>query len=160
MIALIKRIVRWYRLWRMRTKGVVVGKHTEIFGSVLDQRCPHLIEIGDYCVIPNTVMILAHDASTRLFDPERRIRVGKTRILDRCFLGVGSVILPGVTVGPNAVVGANSVVSTDVPEGMVVAGVPARPICTVEEYMRRQTDGHHRTKMIPVTTPRGTESVD
>lgn len=45
-----------------------------------------------------------------------------------CWIGIGAVILPGVTVGRNAVVGANSVVTKDVPDFAVVAGIPARII--------------------------------
>jgi acetyltransferase-like isoleucine patch superfamily enzyme len=43
-----------------------------------------------------------------------------------CFLGVNVVVLAGVTIGPGTVVGANSVVTRDLPEGVVAAGAPAR----------------------------------
>lgn len=45
-----------------------------------------------------------------------------------CWIGTGAVILPGVTIGRNAVVAANAVVTTDVPDRTVVGGVPARVI--------------------------------
>ncbi|MCH5330753.1 MAG: galactoside O-acetyltransferase, partial [Alistipes sp.] len=45
-----------------------------------------------------------------------------------CWIGAGSTILPGVTVGENAVVGAGSVVTKDVEDNTVVAGNPARLI--------------------------------
>lgn len=51
---------------------------------------------------------------------------GEVRLREGCWLGVGVVILPGVTVGKNAVVGANSVVTKDVPDYAVVGGVPAK----------------------------------
>lgn len=53
---------------------------------------------------------------------------GAVRLKSGCWIGVGAVILPGVTVGRNAVVAANSVVTRDVPDYSVVAGVPARVI--------------------------------
>ncbi len=47
---------------------------------------------------------------------------------DGCDLGVGAIVLPGVTVGRAAQVGAGAVVTRDVAPGAVVAGVPARPL--------------------------------
>ena len=44
----------------------------------------------------------------------------------RAAIGTGAIIMPGVTIGEGAVVGAGAVVTNDVPEGAVVAGVPAR----------------------------------
>src|SRR5437879_10069417 len=44
----------------------------------------------------------------------------------RAAIGSGAVILPGVTIGAKAIVGAGAVVTKDVPDGMIVAGNPAR----------------------------------
>lgn len=51
---------------------------------------------------------------------------GNVRLGTRAFIGAGSVILPGVRVGDGAVVAAGSVVRDDVPDGVLVAGVPAK----------------------------------
>lgn len=64
-------------------------------------------------------------------DPDRPImsgplRFAPVRLLDGCDIGVGSVILPGVTIGRGAQVGAGSIVTRDVPDRAVVAGNPAR----------------------------------
>ena len=53
------------------------------------------------------------------------------RIMRAARIGGGSVLLPGVTIGANALVGAGSVVTKDVPDGAIVAGNPARVIGTV-----------------------------
>ena len=50
----------------------------------------------------------------------------------KCWIGAGSTILPGVTVGENAVVGAGSVVTKDVPDNAIVAGNPAIIIRMIE----------------------------
>lgn len=47
-------------------------------------------------------------------------------LMDRCSIGAGSVLLPGVRIGRGAMVGAGSVVTKDVPDGAVVRGEPAR----------------------------------
>jgi serine acetyltransferase len=53
--------------------------------------------------------------------------------------------MPGVSIGPNSIVGVGSVVNKDVPPDTVVAGVPARPIYTLDEYIDR-----YGSKMIPI----------
>ncbi|MBI2815360.1 MAG: N-acetyltransferase [Acidobacteria bacterium] len=53
-----------------------------------------------------------------------------TRVKRGASIGTGSTILCGVTIGENAIVGAGSVVTHDVPDGVVVAGNPARAIRT------------------------------
>ena len=55
--------------------------------------------------------------------PERPVSIG-----DGSWLGHGAVVLPGVTIGRHVVVGANSVVTSDLPDNCVAAGVPARVI--------------------------------
>lgn len=49
-------------------------------------------------------------------------------IKEGAFIGINSVIMPGVTIGKHAVVGANSVVTKDVPDYVTVVGAPARII--------------------------------
>lgn len=53
---------------------------------------------------------------------------GSVRLCEGCWIGIGATILPGVTVGKNSVIAANAVVSNDVPDRCVVAGIPARII--------------------------------
>jgi acetyltransferase-like isoleucine patch superfamily enzyme len=57
---------------------------------------------------------------------------GPVNLSDGCWIGIGAVILPGVTVGRNAIVAANAVVVHDVPDLAIAAGVPARIIKHVQ----------------------------
>jgi maltose O-acetyltransferase len=94
-----------------------------------------LITIGDEATLAPGVQILAHDASTK-----RHLgwtRVGRVVLGRRVFVGAGSVVLPGTTIGDDAIVGAGSVVCHDVPAGTVVAGNPAREIARTEDYIAR-----------------------
>lgn len=60
-------------------------------------------------------------------------RVGPIDIRDNVFIGHQAIVMPGVTIGPDAVVAAGSVVTRDVPPGTVVGGIPARPIARTRE---------------------------
>jgi carbonic anhydrase/acetyltransferase-like protein (isoleucine patch superfamily) len=70
--------------------------------------------------------------------------VGKIDIRDNVFIGYGAIVLPGVTIGPNAIVAAGAVVNRDVASGDIVGGVPAKPIGKVDDLVARlqaRTDG-------------------
>lgn len=119
--------------------GVKMGKKVRIlhyprFGSE-----PFLIEIGDNVTITRGVSFVNHDGGVALFRKEYPgLNVfGKITIGNNVFIGINSIILPGVTVGDNVVIGAGSVVNKDVPSNVVVAGVPARIIKTIEEYKEK-----------------------
>ena len=58
-------------------------------------------------------------------------------VLEAIVLWGGTIILPGVTIGERCVIGAGSVVTRDVPDGTVVAGVPTRVIMTTAEYAQK-----------------------
>lgn len=142
-----------FRLWFQQRKLRQIGAGAEI-RPYCTINGTNRVEIGQNVIIPPgailsadpanpDAMILIEDdvllgpnvaiySSTHHYrDISRPIRqqgmLGKTTRLKRgCWIGVNAVILPGVTVGQNAVVGANSVVTHDVPDFCVVAGAPAR----------------------------------
>jgi acetyltransferase-like isoleucine patch superfamily enzyme len=59
--------------------------------------------------------------------------VGAVHLEDGCWVGIGAVILPGVTVGKNSVVAANAVVTRNVPDFAIVAGAPAKIISHIDQ---------------------------
>ncbi|MGE0014798.1 MAG: sugar O-acetyltransferase [Candidatus Methanomethylophilaceae archaeon] len=108
-----------------------LGRHV-----LVNSNCTFLdsnsITLGDYVMVGPNVTIITPDHSR---DPQRRRAVGTVSrpvvIEDDAWIGAGSIILPGITVGKGSIVGAGSVVTRDVTAGTTVAGNPARPIGVV-----------------------------
>jgi acetyltransferase-like isoleucine patch superfamily enzyme len=87
------------------------------------------IKIGSDCLLSYrvTVMDHSHAAGWGIKPVTSGLTTGKAvEIGDRCFIGCGAIIMPGVKLGANCVVGANSVVTKSFDEGSVVAGAPAK----------------------------------
>lgn len=64
--------------------------------------------------------------------------MGCIEVMDNVFIGLGSIILPGVRIGANSIVSAGSVVTKDVPPGSIVGGVPAKVIGSFEDLRQRR----------------------
>jgi maltose O-acetyltransferase len=118
-------------------RGLKVGKNFSLLEEViLDHSHTFHIEIGDDVTMAPRVHVLAHDASTK--QGLGFTRIGKVTIGNRVFIGASAIILPGVVIGDDVIVGAGSVVSCDIPSGQLVAGNPAKLICTTKEYLSRK----------------------
>lgn len=128
----------------LRSTGIDIGKEVKFFDTknvIVDVTRPWLISIGNYTKITSGVVILSHDYSLSVL---RRVygewigEAGKTKIGDNCFIGINSIILMGTNIGNNVIVGAGSVVNGIIPDNVVIAGNPARIICSLEEYYNKR----------------------
>ncbi len=141
--ALLRR--RWNKL---RAMGMQIGQGVNLPSSTwIDTPHCFLISIGDWCGFGQQCLIMAHDGQMDEF-----LDVGliaRVTIHESCHFGARTVILPGVEVGPRTIVGANSVVSKSLPPDTVCAGVPARVICSLEDYLARHRDRIARTRTFP-----------
>jgi acetyltransferase-like isoleucine patch superfamily enzyme len=115
--------------------GVKFGKNCRIYVRNFGSE-PWLINIGNNVTITSGVKILTHDGSLCLFqdDNGRRFSYNRVVIGDNVFIGVNSIILPGVIIGNNVIIGAGSVVTKSIPNNSIVGGNPAKFIKSFEEY--------------------------
>ena len=95
------------------------------------------IYIGDGTMLgPNVVIATAGHP----IDPELRARALQynmpVRIGRNCWLGAGVIVMPGVTIGDNTVIGAGSVVTKDIPSGVVAVGNPCKVMREVGQHDR------------------------
>jgi acetyltransferase-like isoleucine patch superfamily enzyme len=135
--ALIRFWVR-FRLWAYKSQGLQVADDCRFHGVPDFGSEPYLISIGKHVAIAPEVAFITHDGGTYVFREQERyrkvIKYGWITVHDNCVIGQRSIILPGVTIGPNSVVAAGSVVTRSVPPGYLVAGNPAKPVMTVGQY--------------------------
>ena len=94
------------------------------------------IEIGDCVSISNAVSIISteHRFNMDCFK-DSGSTYKKVKIGSNVWIGSRAIILGGVTIGNNVIVGAGSVVTKDVVSNIVVAGVPAKEIMSIDRYM-------------------------
>jgi acetyltransferase-like isoleucine patch superfamily enzyme len=142
-----------FRLWFQKRKIGSIGRNSEIrpYCTIIGTKN---IMIGNNVTIPTGTILVANPddpdskiiieddvlfgpnnavycSTHRYTNPEIPIQeqgyICKTTIIRRgSWIGINAVIMPGITIGRNAVIGANSVVTRDVPDYAVVVGVPAR----------------------------------
>lgn len=111
-------------LTAVRPHRVTIGRRSIVMSGALMMGAGG-IEIGDDVQIAANVQLISNN-----HDPyDRYVITGRpVRVLDGAWVGAGSTLLPGVTVGRHAIVGAASVVTHDVPDYAVAVGNPARVI--------------------------------
>ena len=134
-----------------RRKGAEIGVGCEIGSKVSFGSEPYLIKIGDHVRITEGVQFVTHDGGAWVV---RKLRkeyedvdsFGRIIIGNNVHIGINSVIMPGVTIGDNVVVGCSAVVTKDIPSNSVAAGVPARVIESIEEYINKNNQKYVNTK--------------
>ena len=108
------------------------GKHTQIGKNVFINHACSFLDMGGI-IIEDDVLIgpkVNLVTENHPIEPSNRktLLCNAIVIKRNAWIGAGATILPGVTVGENAVVAAGSVVTKDVPSNTVVAGVPAKHV--------------------------------
>lgn len=135
-----------------REMGVRIGENCLILSN--PYRCfgsePYLVELGNHVEVTGGCQFVTHDGGVwtlRVQDGCEKVdKFGKITVGDNVFIGINSVILPGVRIGDNCVIGAGAVVAKDIPSGEVWGGVPAKFISTYEQYIKKSLEKADFTK--------------
>ncbi len=121
--------------------GVNLGKNVKFYGMKpgMFSTEPWLITIGDNCYITANCQFVTHDGGTLILRkqvPDLEI-TAPISIGNDVYIGLNTTILPGTKVGNRCIIGACSLVNGEFPDNSVIAGVPARIIKTVDEYLEQ-----------------------
>ncbi len=125
-----------YKIWsfsktkhlrNLQRQGLQLGEGSRILA---DPKCfgsePYLVSIGRRVTVTSGCKFITHDGGTWVFREQQEyrkvIKYGRITIHDNCFIGMGSTVMPGVSIGPNSVVAAGAVVTKNVPAGEVWGG--------------------------------------
>lgn len=122
--------------------------YTRSFGSE-----PWMITIGNKVTITSGVTVLTHDGSVWLMNDEkgRRYLYRRVEIGNNVFIGVNSVIMPGVKIEDNVIITAGSIVTKSVPSGVIIAGNPAKIIGNFDAYQKEVLDTYTSEKDMDYT---------
>ena len=128
----------------LRKKGVRIGEKCTIGPPktvVIDCSRPYLVEIGNNVRLNYGLTLMTHDFTTMVFKSyygEFLPASGKIKIGNNVYFGRNCTVLKGVTIGDNCIIGYGSLVMKDIPNNSVVAGSPAKVICTLDEYYEKR----------------------
>ena len=125
----------------LRRIGTEVGDNCHIFSDKTETTEPYLVRIGNNVTIAEKVYFTTHDDSVEAYYKKDTLIVGRIDIGNDCFIGAGSIILPGVTLAEKCIIGAGSVVTKSfLEEGSVIAGAPAKKIGGVKELFDKNKE--------------------
>ena len=132
----------------LRGKGIEIGRGTQAKYPLtieIDVSRPELVTIGKDVFLHKHLTILSHDYASQVFVNLYASFIpshGKIKIGNNVWFGEHCTVLKGVTVGDNCIIGYGSTVMKDIPANSVVAGTPAKVICSIEDYYQKRKEAY------------------
>ena len=149
----------WYRLWHTLRMYLTLNafkraeylekhhifRHVGKNCMVMFRKIPlhaNLISFQDNVRVASNVLFVTHDVAFSMLNEKYKTDRFKEYkdcidVRENVFIGANTTILPGVRIGPDVIIGAGSLVNKDIRDG-VYAGVPARYICSIEDFVAKR----------------------
>lgn len=130
----------------LRKKGITIGN--DIFwGNIktinIDTSRPSLVSIGSNVRINTGFNLFTHDYSSMVFLNKFSDFVNSTssvNIGNNIYFGRNCSVLKGVSIGDNCIIGYGSIVTSNIPPNSIAVGIPAKVICSLEEYYNKKKE--------------------
>jgi len=134
-----------------RSTAEFIRKH-HLYGSVgencmiMKRKLPlysNLVHLHNNVWVASNVGFVTHDVIHNMLNRNPSTggqfieRVGCIEVMDNVFIGSGTRILYNTRIGSNVIIGSDSLVTKDIPDNSVYAGVPAKFICSFDEYVEK-----------------------
>lgn len=114
---------------------------------------PKYIKLHNNIAVASDVDFVTHDVIHYVLNHVKeehkgsfQSHLGCIEIMDNVFIGSGTIIMPDVRIGPNVVIAAGSIITKDVPEGVIVAGIPAKVIGSFDDFYNKRLEENQETK--------------
>lgn len=131
---------------------VSIGERCEVYPSVSFGSEPYLITIGNDVRITAGVKFCTHDGGLWVIRKYKNIPdidlFGEIVIGNNVHIGWDSIIMPNVHIGDNVIIGCGSIVTHDIPDNSIAAGVPAKIIKNIDEYYNQHISEFSHTKQL------------
>lgn len=127
------------KLSYLRSKGLNFQSDLKVYGDVRTMfgTEPWAITLGKNIHITRDVLFITHDGGTLLFrDKYPKLEITKKIVVgNNVYIGVRSIIMPGVNIGNNVIIAAGSIITKDIPDNCVYGGIPAKFIKSTSQYL-------------------------
>lgn len=151
---ILKRIftqIRFFMFLGNGYKRAEYAKRKGLFGKI-GENCklpvslplyPKLVKLHNHVVMHRSVRLITHDMLNSFltnipdsYQYKHKEILSPIEILDNVYIGMGSIVLGNVRIGPNVIIHAGSVVTNDIPPNSIVAGVPAKVVGNFDIYTK------------------------
>ena len=136
-----------------RSLGVRIGENCSINDNArrVFSMEPYLVTLGNRVTVAPEVRFVPHDGAISVLRTEEEYKnkdlFAPIVIGDNVFIGIGTIIMPGVKVGSNVIIGARSLVTKDIPSDTVACGNPAKAVCSIQTFKENLVDS--RKQLVP-----------